>query len=254
MGASTSTRCACRCWGRKRDLTEHDNSAEHVNFDGESTPLHPRVLNGHATLGNSTPSIREQHMFLEAAKMSDWATVRRLLQANVGLVNCQPSGRWSALHQAAQKGHAPSVRLLLENGAATSARTRDGLTPLEVASPDVFEILLEATLAESAANAPKNDASSGRASDDVIQRLPLRTFARYSSSPLQLDRAEDNATPPECEQQCHICLEDFVDGDLVRDLNCSHSFHAHCVDVWLMEKSASCPLCRADVAATDPTS
>ncbi|KAI9173346.1 hypothetical protein LWI28_000062 [Acer negundo] len=43
---------------------------------------------------------------------------------------------------------------------------------------------------------------------------------------------------------CVICLEIFVVGDKCRSLpNCRHSFHAHCIDSWLL-KTPICPICR----------
>ncbi|CAA6672493.1 unnamed protein product [Spirodela intermedia] len=46
---------------------------------------------------------------------------------------------------------------------------------------------------------------------------------------------------------CAICLETFQDGDRCRLLPvCRHSFHAQCVDSWLL-KSSMCPICRSNV-------
>ncbi|KAI9021149.1 hypothetical protein DFJ74DRAFT_768789 [Hyaloraphidium curvatum] len=49
---------------------------------------------------------------------------------------------------------------------------------------------------------------------------------------------------------CPICLDPPADLP-IRFLPCSHAFHAACVDVWLLEKSAMCPLCRADCRPED---
>lgn len=44
--------------------------------------------------------------------------------------------------------------------------------------------------------------------------------------------------------ECAVCLENFKLGDKCRFLpNCKHSFHAHCVDSWLL-KTPFCPICR----------
>ncbi|KAJ6675611.1 FINGER PROTEIN putative-RELATED [Salix viminalis] len=63
------------------------------------------------------------------------------------------------------------------------------------------------------------------------------------------------------EQQCHICLVDYEEGDKIRVLQCSHEFHMSCVDKWLKEIHGVCPLCRDDVckgtvesSASNPTS
>lgn len=44
---------------------------------------------------------------------------------------------------------------------------------------------------------------------------------------------------------CVVCLESFKVGEKCRLLPlCNHSFHAECVDAWLM-KMSSCPICRS---------
>jgi hypothetical protein len=47
-------------------------------------------------------------------------------------------------------------------------------------------------------------------------------------------------------ETCPICIIDFEDEDELRVLPCvgQHRFHRACVDPWLLELSASCPLCR----------
>ncbi|KAJ1812686.1 hypothetical protein LPJ56_005412 [Coemansia sp. RSA 2599] len=47
--------------------------------------------------------------------------------------------------------------------------------------------------------------------------------------------------------ECTICLVSYEKADLVRILSCSHTYHAECVDVWLTERSARCPICKMDV-------
>lgn len=43
---------------------------------------------------------------------------------------------------------------------------------------------------------------------------------------------------------CPICLAEFMEGEKVRVLpECCHSFHADCIDTWLLS-NASCPSCR----------
>lgn len=53
---------------------------------------------------------------------------------------------------------------------------------------------------------------------------------------------------------CPICLENFVDGDEIRNLKCSHCFHKSCIDIWLLGTLSSdmtttvCPSCRQDAS------
>ncbi|GMH27336.1 hypothetical protein Nepgr_029179 [Nepenthes gracilis] len=45
---------------------------------------------------------------------------------------------------------------------------------------------------------------------------------------------------------CCICLEGYVDEDELRELPCSHLFHAECVARWL-RINASCPVCKSEI-------
>jgi len=110
--------------------------------------------------GNDAPSIQEQHAFLDAAKSGEFALVRQLAFGNRALVNCQPAGRWTALHQAASQGDSETVKFLLQHGALTGALSFDAQTPLDVAAPHVdFELL--SSQAEAASSEGPQFVSSG---------------------------------------------------------------------------------------------
>lgn len=42
--------------------------------------------------------------------------------------------------------------------------------------------------------------------------------------------------------QCTICEEEFQEGQDVRLLPCDHGYHPACIDIWLLNMSATCPL------------
>lgn len=88
------------------------------------------------------PSVSSQHHFLDAAKHYDFATVRATISENPLFINCQPAGRWSALHQASEAGDEATVRFLLEKGASINVRTKDGKTPIDVAANPTIKSLL----------------------------------------------------------------------------------------------------------------
>lgn len=67
----------------------------------------------------------------------------------------------------------------------------------------------------------------------VDQKAPARRYA---------------AAPPE---DCSVCLSAYEEGDEVRKLKCDHKFHKACVDTWLLQDSATCPLCRRPVLPAD---
>ena len=58
--------------------------------------------------------IQKQHRFLDFAKAYDFKELWSLLDEEPELVNAQPLGRWSALHQAVHANEESVVRRLLE--------------------------------------------------------------------------------------------------------------------------------------------
>ncbi|PVH78980.1 hypothetical protein DL98DRAFT_589759 [Cadophora sp. DSE1049] len=54
------------------------------------------------------------------------------------------------------------------------------------------------------------------------------------------------------ENQCAICISDFVANEEVRVLPCNHRYHPECIDPWLLNISGTCPICRYDLRPNDP--
>jgi hypothetical protein len=67
------------------------------------------------------------------AKQFDWEDVHKQLQRDGGtcLVDVQPGGRWSALHQAVYGDSVKMVTMLMRCFANLNVLTRDGKTPLD---------------------------------------------------------------------------------------------------------------------------
>lgn len=123
------------------------------------------------------PTLAEQHAFLDSAKAYEFVDVRNSVAENPALVNVQPGGRWSALHQAAQAGCADTVRFLLEHGANSDARTNAGQRPVDVAKPGECVALL----------APKRKAESDELPGEPVAKAPaLPVAAAAAPSPVQL--------------------------------------------------------------------
>jgi hypothetical protein len=53
------------------------------------------------------------------------------------------------------------------------------------------------------------------------------------------------------DEHCSICIAEFEEGEELRQLKCSHFFHAECIDEWLGRVDI-CPLCKAS-AVLGPT-
>ncbi|KAL7100734.1 hypothetical protein ACP275_08G013400 [Erythranthe tilingii] len=70
-------------------------------------------------------------------------------------------------------------------------------------------------------------------SRDDIEKLPCFDFVGK----------EKGSISPAAD--CAVCLENFSAGERCRLLpTCNHSFHAECVDLWLL-RTPVCPVCRA---------
>ncbi|KAL8465344.1 hypothetical protein ACS0TY_034732 [Phlomoides rotata] len=51
---------------------------------------------------------------------------------------------------------------------------------------------------------------------------------------------------------CAVCLCELSDNDSLKFLpNCSHAFHIHCIETWLLSNS-TCPLCRSTIGCGNP--
>ncbi|KAI8370488.1 uncharacterized protein BYT42DRAFT_582596 [Radiomyces spectabilis] len=69
---------------------------------------------------------------------------------------------------------------------------------------------------------------------DVVSQLETRRFSR--------EKIRHNET-----EECAICLEDYMEGEILRTLPCRHNFHAFCVDAWLTAHKKLCPICKRDI-------
>lgn len=54
--------------------------------------------------------------------------------------------------------------------------------------------------------------------------------------------SEDGCDDPDAPQ-CSVCIADFEEGEMLRQLPCMHVFHQSCIDPWMTSHS-TCPNCR----------
>ncbi|CAL9031085.1 unnamed protein product [Prunus brigantina] len=87
--------------------------------------------------------------------------------------------------------------------------------------------------------------NSGNQGVDIVPRSSIRikrmTKEELNMLPCFDYMAGEKGTSP---VDCAICLENFKARERCRQLpNCRHSFHAQCIDSWLL-KTPVCPVCR----------
>lgn len=49
------------------------------------------------------------------------------------------------------------------------------------------------------------------------------------------------------QTMCSICLSEYEVGEQVRTLPCYHQYHQGCIDPWLLNVTALCPICKRDL-------
>lgn len=69
----------------------------------------------------------------------------------------------------------------------------------------------------------------------VLKKIPIIRFTKEEHMSLY--------------EICAICIEDYVDGDRLRVLPCSHAYHNKCIDPWLTKNRRVCPICKRKVFA-----
>ncbi|KAJ6443791.1 RING finger domain protein [Purpureocillium lavendulum] len=77
-----------------------------------------------------------------------------------------------------------------------------------------------------------------RLAPDDLDTMPLTRYGRRR----QCGDLESGKKSEDEVYTCSICTESFVQDSRVRLLCCGHGFHPECVDPWLLERSATCPL------------
>ncbi|EGD82137.1 hypothetical protein PTSG_02811 [Salpingoeca rosetta] len=75
----------------------------------------------------------------------------------------------------------------------------------------------------------------------ALDHLPTRQYDAAQDKTEEGDSSHD---------QCVVCLQNYSDGEMVRELDCHHLFHQACVDPWLMQHN-TCPLCKRAVVEED---
>jgi Ring finger domain len=87
---------------------------------------------------------------------------------------------------------------------------------------------------------------------------PTASSSKHRNSTLSQIEEEEEEPPIPSEllqttgDNCAICIELLEDEDEVRGLTCGHCYHQTCIDPWLTQRRASCPLCKADYYIPKP--
>lgn len=154
---------------------------------------------------------------------------------------------------------------------AGSLRSVEGIVP-EVALKEETNNAAEvrpdtsaATRKEGVEDATAKEAKPENATEDGAALARTQTAGSILTKDPDRAHASDDedddehinpALPPEMlstpGDSCAICIDPLEDDDDVRGLTCGHAFHAVCLDPWLTNRRACCPLCKADYYTPKP--
>ncbi|KAI7863567.1 hypothetical protein BDF14DRAFT_1842250 [Spinellus fusiger] len=82
-----------------------------------------------------------------------------------------------------------------------------------------------------------------------LREFSVRVVGQERPSSSQTTEPQETHSGQEEQPMCVICLEVIEPGNSVRQLPCLHEYHCHCIDPWLISKSAECPLCKYNCAS-----
>ncbi len=76
-----------------------------------------------------------------------------------------------------------------------------------------------------------------KASAAAVSALPETTVSEADVARMRRQSTGD-------ARDCSVCMEEYVQGEVTRRLPCTHVFHKACIDKWLLQCNASCPICK----------
>ena len=80
-----------------------------------------------------------------------------------------------------------------------------------------------------------------------LMETPLIESNNNNAETIGQNEVNDNDEPYMLHNEtCHVCLEDFKEGESIRLLRCKHGFHSKCIKFWIV-KRGKCPVCIRDV-------
>lgn len=151
---------------------------------------------------------------------------------------------------------------------ANSIRSVSGIVPEtvpEIPSKEHASTEDRATTAAPSNSANDPDTTPGSAESGAALTKTHTAGSIVTKDPDHVHASDDEeeedeqinaALPPELlassGDTCAICIDTLEDDDDVRGLTCGHAFHAVCLDPWLTNRRACCPLCKADYYTPKP--
>lgn len=91
-----------------------------------------------------------------------------------------------------------------------------------------------------------------RIENEMMERALDQSFNEEPSLEKKQDVCLDSsnkslkATKENTIESCYICVVNYVEGEMITQLDCQHNCHTECLNEWVKYK-AECPICRSEL-------
>ena len=104
-------------------------------------------------------------------------------------------------------------------------------------TPEDYELLMEL-----------HEQDNARKTMDLTTHQSLGGERKVEKKKLSETKEGEAEEEEEDASLCCICMAEYVQGDVVRELQqCGHTFHKDCIDYWLSTSSNTCPIDRKEI-------
>ncbi|ODQ82334.1 hypothetical protein BABINDRAFT_158954 [Babjeviella inositovora NRRL Y-12698] len=205
--------------GKERDILQRDGQLKEVARDGDGLGEEFSIHEGtssHASLPDIFTNLSSESIYMSNANVSTAA----LPGEGIGKPEPAKSSSNVAFVPSATQSHERGVVERVDDNPESNSTERGSykkdtytIEMAEISRPETGSSLQQTQVPEPAILTAKN----------IIEQAQEAHFTSGT---------------------CAICLELLEDEEIVRGLICGHVFHQECLDPWLIDRNACCPMCK----------
>ena len=83
--------------------------------------------------------------------------------------------------------------------------------------------------------------------DNEFCQLEHRPASKTAIENLRTITVSEEVLNSKSDENCVVCLEEFMIGEELKELPCNHMYHKDCILTWLGHRN-TCPLCKGELA------
>lgn len=146
-------------------------------------------------------------------------------------------------------GDGPSFQLAQQRGTPPDVLEQLPILPFRRRAPACSSMGTSSSTSRNRTTSSSGRSATERSSGGASKRRSSSMSGGVSSTTNSSNSSNGGTGEVGDRDKCAICLELFIEDQMVRFLPCLHFFHVECVDTWL-ELSDTCPICKWPVHCT----